>query len=41
LFAAVGLLPLVACAMLALFWGKRPEPVPAGEPFAKPGERGA
>lgn len=25
LFAAVGVLPLVACAALALFWGKRPE----------------
>jgi ACS family hexuronate transporter-like MFS transporter len=24
LFAAVGLLPLIACAALALFWGKRP-----------------
>jgi len=24
LFAAVGLLPLIACAALAMFWGKRP-----------------
>jgi ACS family hexuronate transporter-like MFS transporter len=37
LFAAVGVLPLIACAALALFWGKRA----ANEPPPAPGERGA
>jgi MFS family permease len=32
LFAAVGLLPLIACAALALFWGKRSQKAPAQLP---------
>jgi ACS family hexuronate transporter-like MFS transporter len=44
LFAAVGLLPLVACVLLALFWGKRPDHkpvVPTGAPAGIDGELGA
>jgi hypothetical protein len=40
LFAAVGVLPLIACAALALFWGKRAQ-VADPAPTPEPGERGA